>query len=369
MSTDATPGPSAPSRVDLLDAARVLAVMSVLAYHYLFNGIVNGKIESLTTLGPLAGVARYGYLGVELFFMISGYVIFFSARNSTAQRFAMARALRLYPAFWFAVLFTSCVAAFWGGAQTSVTPPQVLANLSMLAPLFGQPFVDGVYWTLLYELVFYGAVFVALSLGQGHRLETLFIAWPVVMGVATLAGLGSMPLLGGYYLYFGAGALFAVLKRSPSAPAMAALALCFVLSLMYSLAGLPAKQVATGASFSAPVVGAIIVSFYLLFVLLHSRAGSALRLPFARFGGALTYPLYLVHAHVGYMLLSHLATPGHVAAATLATLAVVLAVACFIHLVIERRMRPLWQALFTSTLGRLLGHASASLTRWAGSRT
>lgn len=359
----AGPGLRATPRLDLLDAARVVAVIGVVAYHYLFNGIVNGKIESLDALGPLSGVARYGYLGVELFFMISGYVIFFSARDSTAQRFAVARALRLYPAFWFAVLFTSCVAFFWGGAQTSVTPQQVLANLSMLAPLFGQPFVDGVYWTLVYELVFYGAVFVALSTGQRHRLESLFIAWPVVMGLATLAGLAWVPLLGGYYLYFGAGALFAVLKRRRSTPAMAALVLCLVLSLVFSLDGLPAKSVATGASFSAPVVGAIIVSFYLLFVFLHSQAGSALRLPFARFGGALTYPLYLVHAHVGYMLLSHLATPEHVVVATLATAALVLAVACFIHLAIERRLRPLWKALFTNTLGRLLDHASTRLTR------
>lgn len=361
-------GRATAQRLDLLDAARVVAVMGVLAYHYLFNGIVNGKITSLRELGPLADVARYGYLGVELFFMISGYVIFFSARESTAQRFAMARALRLYPAFWFAVLFTSGVAFFWGGAQTSVTASQVLANLSMVAPLFGQPFVDGAYWTLVCELVFYTAVFAALFLGQGHRLDALFTAWPFVMLAATLGGAGSLPLMGGYYSYFGAGALFAVVKRGGGPLSLAALVLCLGLSLHFSVGSLAAKQLMTGASFSPLVVGGVIVSFYLLFVVLHSDAGSALRLPFARFGGALTYPVYLIHAHVGYMLLSHLATPGSTVGAYLATLALVLAVACFMHLAVERHLRPLWRALFSSTLGRLLAHANASLTRWAGSR-
>ena len=57
-------------RLDLLDYTRLFAALSVMCFHYLFNGIGNGKISSLTHIDGLIDVAKYGYLGVELFFMM-----------------------------------------------------------------------------------------------------------------------------------------------------------------------------------------------------------------------------------------------------------------------------------------------------------
>src|SRR5262245_23513156 len=145
-------------RLELLDYGRFVAGFCVLLCHLLFNGIWNGKVDSLEHVPGLADAVKYGYLGVEFFFIISGYVIFFSARGKTAGDFLVSRAVRLYPAFWFAVLVTSLVAVPWGGEQMSVTLPQVLANLTMAPQLFGQTYVDGVYWTLVFEWSFYLAV-------------------------------------------------------------------------------------------------------------------------------------------------------------------------------------------------------------------
>ena len=93
------------SRLELLDYGRFLAAISVALFHYTFNGISNGKIASITLIPNLVEFTKYGYLGVHLFFMISGYVIFFSARKGAPSKFAVNRAVRLYPAYWFAVLF------------------------------------------------------------------------------------------------------------------------------------------------------------------------------------------------------------------------------------------------------------------------
>lgn len=99
-------------RLQLLDYSRFIAAIMVVLYHYTFNGIENGKISTISHDESLVFFTKYGYLGVELFFMISGYVIFKSATGRTASEFAVGRATRLYPAYWFAVLFTSCFAFF-----------------------------------------------------------------------------------------------------------------------------------------------------------------------------------------------------------------------------------------------------------------
>ena len=67
------------NRVALLDYMRFFAAMIVVFFHYFFNGLLNGKITSIHELTYFADIAKYGYLGVDLFFIISGYVIFNSA--------------------------------------------------------------------------------------------------------------------------------------------------------------------------------------------------------------------------------------------------------------------------------------------------
>ncbi|HCW47481.1 MAG TPA: hypothetical protein DGH25_08930 [Erwiniaceae bacterium] len=79
-------------RVELIDYLRLIAALGVILFHYTFNGIDNGKITSITQIPELTQFTKFGYLGVELFFMISGYVIFFSAKNKSFSRFISTRA-------------------------------------------------------------------------------------------------------------------------------------------------------------------------------------------------------------------------------------------------------------------------------------
>lgn len=336
-------------RLELLDYGRFFAAVIVVLFHYTFNGIANGKIDSIVHIIPLIDFTKYGYLGVELFFMISGFVILHSAKNRTPAQFAVSRAVRLYPSYWFAVVFTSIFAVYWGGDLMSVYPTQVIVNFTLLQNYLGVGHVDGVYWTLVYEIKFYVLVFVLLIVGLQKHLNLIFILWPVAMLGAFITGYDHLPYLGGYFYYFSAGALFAILQTDKSPKNILATAISFLLCLMYSTSKVSIKTETTGVYFSEFIVGLLIICFFVFFIFQNSNKAQLLKLPFSKTLGALTYPVYLVHAHFGYMFISKYATEDNKIFIYIVTASIVLLVSYFMHKVIEVGLSNVWKALFMVT--------------------
>lgn len=327
--------------------------MMVVAYHYLFAGIANGKIESITHTAAIV-FAKYGYLGVDFFFLISGFVIAASAQGKTARQFAVGRVLRLYPAFWAAVLLTSLFASFWGGAHMSVTIPQILANLTMVPEYFGQAPVDGVYWTLLAELKFYGLIFVLVLLKQAHRLDLYMAAWALGMAVLTFLrpSLAETPFLGNYYLLFAAGALIAAVGRNGwSVVRAVGLIAAYAATIRSELARAADISSNWGSELSPGVVVMLVTAFFGLLLTARSRRIAALSLPAAATVGAMTYPVYLLHAHIGYMVLDRFATDANKWLVYLSLVTLVLATAYALHRIVEHYPRRQWRLFFDRTLG------------------
>jgi len=338
------------NRLQLLDYGRFFAAFVVVLFHLTFNGIVNGKIDSITHFPHLIDITKYGYLGVEFFFMISGYVIFFSAQSNNPGKFAVSRALRLYPAYWFAVIFTAIFATFWGGEQMSVYLTQVLVNLTMLQGFLGLQHVDGVYWTLVYELQFYVAVFAILFIGLGKHLRTIFLLWPVLLAVALLLELQNYPYLGGYFYYFSAGTILAMMKEKTTFREVIALFVIFLLAQDFSMGQAILKESKTGIHFSVEIVAAIVSACFLFFLLQNSQKISRIKLPYSERLGSLTYPLYLIHAHFGYMLLSRFANEDNKIAAYIVVISIILLLSYLLNSIIERKLHKVWKNLFNATL-------------------
>ncbi|MFT5297041.1 MAG: peptidoglycan/LPS O-acetylase OafA/YrhL [Colwellia sp.] len=324
-------------RLELLDYGRFFAAIIVVFFHYTFNGIANGKIESLTHVDSLINFTKYGYLGVEFFFMISGFVIFHSAKNTTPAQFAVSRAIRLYPSYWFAVIFTSIVSLYWGSELMSVTMGQIIINFSLLQNYINIGHVDGVYWTLVYEIKFYALVFFVLIIGLQKHLNLIFILWPIAMLGAYLTDNDNLPYLGGYFYYFSAGALFAVLQINKSLKVILSIIISFMLGVLYSIDQALLKSESTGIVFSEYVVGLIIICFFAFFIFLNTKKAQLLKLPLSKTLGAITYPVYLIHAHFGYMFISKYATEDNKAFIYLLTISIVISVSYFIHRLIEVR--------------------------------
>lgn len=99
------------SRLLELDALRGLAALAVVLYHYFYR-----YNELYGHHGNFAVDWTYfGKLGVELFFMVSGFVIFMSLnRVNRPVDFLVSRFSRLYPTYWCALILTFTVVSIWG---------------------------------------------------------------------------------------------------------------------------------------------------------------------------------------------------------------------------------------------------------------
>ncbi|MER9168864.1 acyltransferase [Mesorhizobium australicum] len=338
-----------PSRIEWIDYARFFAALIVMGYHYGVNGIRNGKLTGLEPFDRAAAVLQYGYLGVPLFFMISGFVIMSSASSGSPLKFAISRVFRLWPAFIVSLTATSIVLAIWPSPLMPISVGQYLVNLTMIPTTFGVPVVDGVYWTLKTELMFYAAVLVVLSLRLIDYAQVLVEVWIIWLLVSFAMGSGH-GFLQSYDAFFAAGCTFFFVYRDGLSPraAVAAVA-CVVVGVQ--VAELPTTDFINGTygpTLSHQVVIGIVVAFFVAFLAMCASTIGLKTLPYARQIGALTYPMYLLHAHIGYTLMSKFGSGGHPVVTLITMAAVVLVTSWLIARFVERpaqQFRPLVERL------------------------
>ena len=155
----------------LLDPLRFAAALGVAVFHLMFWSWAWTSISAppgfehyvaADVLFPSAApFTWFGWVGVEIFFVISGFVIANSASKSSPIEFLLGRALRLYPAVWVCSTATLIVLLLFArGAASEFVVPYVRAMLLIPKGLNGQ-WLDCIYWTLAAEMAFYGLVFCA----------------------------------------------------------------------------------------------------------------------------------------------------------------------------------------------------------------
>lgn len=321
------------NRVPVLDLARFLAAIAVVAYHYGFQGGVAGEFMD-TYVPRLGAVTQYGYLGVDVFFVISGFVIAWSAEGQRAARFAWSRWLRVYPTFVFCVLLTSACVTLAGDPRLAVTLRQVLVNLLIDARHFGQPFVDGVYWTIVYEVQFYAMVAIGLTVPWLRRHATACLALWLLLSVLNAFVLRKSALahllISNFSGLFIAGMMLYRFHRgrfSPTNIALFVAALAFALAMELQMAD--ARFVPLHTAWSPWIICTLLLApLALLSLALRRRFAGDTERVLQRMG-ALTYPLYLLHATIGYVLIDRLAPRiGATAAIALTTLTMLLLAGC-----------------------------------------
>lgn len=344
-----------------IDALRFIAALMVVLVHYGYTGYVIGRSEVDFT-GSIGVVAKYGYLGVDLFFLISGFVVFRSSWGRTGSQFVISRVSRLYPAYWLCMTITaSILAAGWAqGRGTSLG--QYLVNLTMFQPVVNVSHVEAVYWTLWTEWRFYALLFIFTLIGITARRAIWFMwAWlaaSLALTFLPIPGKAALELLVQpiYAHYFIAGmALFLVYRRGWTSQLAVLVVLCCGLGVFQGIRH--SHEVAEKESTTlSPVVVAIVIT--VIFAVMTLVASGAL----TRFGrrsfvtlGALTYPLYLLHESAGYALLNWLSPWINRWVLLVAVIAVMCAAAWLISTQVERRAGPALRRGLTAGRRRVRG--------------
>jgi len=267
-----------PKRFYQIDVLRGFAALAVAWFHFTATHAAALNSEFLVALG------HYGWLGVQVFFVISGFVIPYVVFRSPEQggfRFFMKRMIRLTPPYWLAIIvviglvFVSAALPGYRGELPEYDSVGVLSNFLYSATLLGHDWVNPVFWSLAIEFQYY--LLIAISI---RFLSVLRIVREVLFVLALLSSLFvSGTWIFAYSAFFAAG--FLVFYRQLSN-----------LDTTRFIVGLMLTLIAAWYRFGLPeaVALALSVGFLLLNMNWHK---SLIWL------GGISYSLYLIHVPVG----------------------------------------------------------------------
>lgn len=318
----------------------------------LFHG--NSLIDAAGA-GTLNKILRFGYVGVDIFFVISGFVAIHTSRAlargpDAARWYLIKRCLRIYLGYWPIYALSIAVALM-------IKAPE-FDSWNLLSSFFlvfllgagdGRTLVSYVAWSLTYEIIFY--VFVSLSLlvrNQGHADRCFFIAAIAFVPFFFLKSDANFALLllCTFLSEFAFGAVLRIflepITRRTNPWMLLAFAIGFLsLGIRYD-EHLVLWRTATFGAFGAALIAALVI--------LEVRKTFVAPAFLVRLGDA-SYTLYLIHPVVlmayGYFnVVERLRGMG-------ASLAIPAMVAAFAVIVLLARLLYVWveRPVFRSTIG------------------
>jgi peptidoglycan/LPS O-acetylase OafA/YrhL len=334
-------------RVNEIDLLRFMASMSVMLFHYAFRGMAADNMAAMN-YPWLAPVFKYGYMGIQLFFLISGFVILMSAASGSARGFVVSRLTRLYPAFWAACTITYLTCITWGGPAYAATFKQYLINMTMISDHLHTPAIDGVYWSLSLEIRFYALVTILVLIRQIHRAELFLIAWLITTTALEWYPIGKLRflLIADYSTFFIGGAtIYLVWSQGLTARRSLMMIFSLLLGVFQSIKGLEAIRQHYHTDMSPMITALLVTTFYGVMLLVALRRTGPLAAMRWVSAGAVTYPLYLLHQNIGYIIFNHAYPALNTHLVFWGTIALMLLGAWLIHHQIEQKMAPILKRL------------------------
>lgn len=310
------------ARITELDAVRGIAAMLVLLFHYTWHA--PKVVPELETI-PLG--LSWGTYGVELFFAISGFVIFMTLERTRRSRdFLVSRFARLFPAYWAGIAITTAMLALFGPSELAQPPWIAAVNLTMLQGFLYLPSVEGVYWSLTVELAFYFWMWVLWRMRLLGRIEGVLIGWIALKLlwwlVPALSVRLGLVMVTTYIPYFAVGiAAYRVWAGQRS---------------WREQVPLLAWGMAVTLITEPPAAWAVYLADLAVLAALVERRLGWLRQGWLLWLGALSYPIYLIHQFAGYAVIGAAERAGASPwLALFAAIAFALAAAQAIHSLIE----------------------------------
>ena len=292
------PPPAGPApKLASIQALRGLAALGVVLYHT--HIILAQYGYPAAELFP--HFARHGMLGVNLLFVLSGFIIWRAHGSQLGHKHALRpylrrRALRIYPLYWlFLSAYLLAAACGFGTPDFAGDLPNLLSSYALLDPAGTLTLPLQIAWTLLYEIRFY--LLFALFFWSVPLAVAVFALWGLAIVLAQPLGLATLSsLLSPWNTYFlwGIAAALVVDRLSPclaiaALPLGVAMLLAYVLQFNFTMAQLSARP--DLLFWLAPAFALIVMGL----VRLERHLGWAAPRALTLLGDA-SYAIYLVHS-------------------------------------------------------------------------
>lgn len=268
-------------RIETLDFFRGVAILMVIAGHFLPERLVFG--------GAANAVSTLGRGGVIVFFLLSGYLIFKNLQTQKLTPFLCRRFFKIFPAYWLNVLMLVALGQFVGGFEAHSTSTY-LANFFMVSDLFKTASISGVYWTLLIEVKFYIFISLYFYFLKSRFISLVFFLMIVANGIVFMLR-GQASLLLTFFPVFFVGIQVFLAERSGWEKGE--LARLFLITAVAGLSVLFYDHI-YGAWSLWYVLGGTFVMVWLLKNRVSNKS--------LAFFGKISYSNYLYHTVVGYFL-------------------------------------------------------------------
>jgi peptidoglycan/LPS O-acetylase OafA/YrhL len=279
-------------RYKSIDALRAFAALAVMAFHY----------EPLLTVGPFSRdmdtqilYSHLGLMGVELFFVISGFVILLTLdRDPSVVRFVVGRVGRIYPAYFVSVIFSGLFLVCVGYA----TVIQAAVNLTLLQEFVGVRDLINPYWTLAYEIWFYALMSLVAKAGLLNSVDRLALAWLALAFTVRLLNIelgvrsSLLTLLQFGHLFIAGMMIYRITAGKRDAISLGVLALC----VLYSAFG------RNDWAHISPITYFVINGIFIAAVW-AAASGRDFAIPYWVVAtGVCSYSLYLFHVPIGFVV-------------------------------------------------------------------
>jgi peptidoglycan/LPS O-acetylase OafA/YrhL len=179
-------------RIDIVDAMRGVAILVLVAYHFLFRWAPPRAAEDFLKLDGAYPGASFGWAGVELFFVVSGLMVCIAiSRAPDASDFLIKRIAKIYPSFAVVSVIVFGALSLYDPLSLNVGLREFWLNFLILPQNFGIEPVDGIYWVVGVEIKYFlwvAVCFVAFKQKFWMGLAAVGAVGSMAMGASTPLG-------------------------------------------------------------------------------------------------------------------------------------------------------------------------------------
>ena len=302
-------------RVLGLDVIRAVAAILVVLYHYTTRYCEHDLFNKLQVNWPFK--VQWGCLAIVTFFLLSGYLSYKDTQGSNRlTTYLFKKFTRLYPLLWIAIIITTLI-EWLAYPDALLTSKEIILNFTGVPGLWGVRYVDGAYWTLQYEFIFIFWVAVAITINQYTKKNVMdvmllcgvllsFVIY-VTQEIGLLNNFGFIVKTGMMSEYIGIFAIGYFINKLPFGISVKHYSIHHIMKIVLSLFSCFIWLSSERFVFLLVSIVAII------FVLSRNECYINTDNMFTKACGwiaSISYPLYLCHQNIGYIMLDRLNVGG-----------------------------------------------------------